>query len=164
MTTSVRSRKGPHHVSVAAVRNRAQRMLHAIGRNEAEISILLVDEQTIRELNRRYRDLNKPTDVLSFSLRQGEFCSFAGDLLGDVVVCVPIARRQARRVGHTTLDEITLLIAHGLLHLAGFDHDNRRTERRMNREVRRLVCLAIESTHRGSRRSRVGKPPCSHAS
>lgn len=90
-----------------------------------ELSVLLVDEDRSRELNRKYRGIDEPTDVLAFPmLEEGE--SNGGEeikMLGDIVICIPIALKQASEQGHSTDDEIALLGVHGLLHLLGYEDE-----------------------------------------
>lgn len=109
----------------------AQRMVVGLGLPRAEVSLLVCDDATIHALNRDHRHKDKPTDVLAFAMREGEGAEFAGDLLGDVVISVDTARRQARERGHGVGDEIRFLLAHGLLHLVGFDHPDEGSLRRM---------------------------------
>jgi probable rRNA maturation factor len=93
---------------------------------QAELSIVLVDEQTMAEHNRRWMDETGPTDVLAFPMdelrpgREGEEPPMG--LLGDVVLCPQVAERQAREAGHSLEDELHLLTVHGILHLLGYDH------------------------------------------
>jgi len=89
----------------------------------AQVTIVLVGERAMRALNKNWRGKDQPTDVLSFSQREGEGGDLHPELLGDVVICVPVARRQAREAGHCLAAELDRLAAHGLLHLAGFDHE-----------------------------------------
>lgn len=114
-------------------------MLHARGLGESELSVLLCDDTTMRRLNRRYRGIDKTTDVLAFSLREGPGAQHVGPMLGDVVLCIPQARRQARAAGRSLREELTELLAHGLLHLCGMDHRTAAEDRRMRRETRRLL-------------------------
>lgn len=86
----------------------------------------------MRTLNRRYRGKDRPTDVLSFPMREGRFSRVRKELLGDIVICVPAAARQARSAGGTLREEIDRLLVHGLLHLLGYDHE------RGGREARRM--------------------------
>ncbi len=124
------------------VLRRARAMLQALGLRGRELSIVLTDDDRIRELNRTYRRKDKPTDVLAFSQIEGQFGE--GPLLGDVVVSIPTARRQARSRGADLTTELTMLLAHGLLHLVGWDHDTAAKDREMRRETARL-CAAAET-------------------
>jgi probable rRNA maturation factor len=93
---------------------------------QAELCIKLVDEDTIAELNQRWMDKTGPTDVLAFpmdELRPGLVNEEPEEgVLGDLVVCPAVARRQAAEGGHTVTDELELLTVHGILHLLGYDH------------------------------------------
>lgn len=87
----------------------------------AQVSVLLCGEKKMRALNGRYRGRDYATDVLAFT--QDECETEEGRLLGDVVVCVPVARRQANQCGHSTWAELVFLVVHGLLHLLGYDDE-----------------------------------------
>jgi probable rRNA maturation factor len=95
-----------------------------IDRKGMEISLLLCDDALIRDLNRRYRGKDKPTDVLSFRQEDGGKAASdaAGRFAGDVVISLDSMRRNAREGGRSEEDEIKRLLVHGLLHLAGMDH------------------------------------------
>ncbi|HEY6462377.1 MAG TPA: rRNA maturation RNase YbeY [Polyangiaceae bacterium] len=129
-------------VSRADVVRRARAMLAAVQLPDAELSILLTGDDQIKKLNRIYRAKNQPTDVLAFAQREGEHGERAGRLLGDVVVSVPTTRRQAAAAGKDVGSELTMLLAHGLLHLLGWDHDTPAKDRRMRRETERLCAAA----------------------
>jgi probable rRNA maturation factor len=105
-------------------------MLTALALPQAELSILLCDDATIHELNRDYRGKDQPTDVLAFAMGEGEPSPDAG-LLGDVVISLETARRQAREQRQTIVEQVTWLLAHGLLHLLGFDHQTPEEYRQM---------------------------------
>lgn len=101
-------------------------------------SLVLVADDRIRKLNRTYRGYDQPTDVLSFPARAGEFPD-ESDYLGDIVISVETARRQASRRGSTLPRELRVLALHGLLHLLGYDHETddgemRRLEYRLRRK------------------------------
>lgn len=83
------------------------------------IELLLVDDETISEINSEYRGKNEPTDVLSFPIEP-----FAGAPLGSVVISIDTAQKVASDLNHPVLVEIKILFIHGLLHLLGFDHEN----------------------------------------
>jgi len=106
-------------------------MLSALGLEDAELSILLCDDATIRKLNRRYRKMNKATDVLAFPMGDGPGSDVQQALLGDVAISLPTATRQARQHDRPIIEEVTFLLAHGLLHLLGYDHATASEEREM---------------------------------
>jgi len=94
--------------------------------DKTEVSILFTDDKFIRSLNHKYRGIDKPTDVLSFSLQEGDDKSpevESDKLLGDIIVSVETAQRQADTLNHSIEKELTVLLIHGLLHLTGYDHD-----------------------------------------
>jgi len=112
----------------------------------AELSVALVDDGWIKSLNRDYRNIDKPTDVLAFAMREGDGGDEHGAMLGDVVISVPTARRQAERQGRSLRDELTMLLAHGLLHLLGYDHRTKSEERVMTQLTRELEAVAALPT------------------
>ncbi|ABO50992.1 protein of unknown function UPF0054 [Desulforamulus reducens MI-1] len=92
---------------------------------DAEVGLIFVDDNYIRSLNAEYRGIDKATDVLSFALNEGEEMpeeEEAEDLLGDIVISLPTAQRQAAEYGHSFNREVAYLTAHGSLHLLGYDH------------------------------------------
>lgn len=95
------------------------------------MSLLLTDDETVHELNRTYRGVDKTTDVLSFSQREGENPDDWDNLLGDVIISVDQAKRQATDYGHSMAREVGFLTVHGVLHLLGWDHEDPEDERRM---------------------------------
>jgi rRNA maturation RNase YbeY len=117
----------------ARLARNARRLLRALRLSEAELSILLVSDAEMQRLNRRWRGKDRPTDVLSFPQE-------ADGLLGDVVISVDTARRQAAEQRTTLGREADRLLIHGLLHLLGYDHERSPTEaRRMQRRERALA-------------------------
>lgn len=131
----------------------ASLVLDAIGRADAELAVSLVDDDAIRDLNLRYRGKDGPTDVLSFAQSEGEPLACAEpDSLGDVVISVETARRQAEQGGWTLDEELHRLLIHGVLHLVGHDHERGGAEaRRMQAEERRLAAL-LEASGMGCAR------------
>jgi probable rRNA maturation factor len=118
---------------------RAEAMLESLDMRDAELSILLCDDLTIRKLNRRYRKKNKATDVLAFPMQEGPGPASHPGLLGDVVISLPTATRQAAQHDRPIIQEVTFLLAHGLLHLLGYDHGNKREEREMKARTEDLL-------------------------
>jgi probable rRNA maturation factor len=118
-------------------------VLEEKGRESAEVSVVFVDDPEMRNLNRNYRGYDKATDVLAFPMNDGRFAAINPDLLGDIVVCVPAAKRQAEDREHTLERELTVLLIHGLLHLLGYDHQTR-TEEAAMRELECEYLMLVE--------------------
>jgi probable rRNA maturation factor len=146
---------------------RVAAMLSLLQLEKAELSLVLSGDAQIQELNKVYRGKDKPTDVLAFPMREGDFGRFhaahPARLLGDVIVSVPTAVRQAREAKRDTLGEITMLVAHGLLHLLGWDHETAAKDKKMRAETDRLVVAAeaadslrVRTAQRGAAKT---KPP-----
>ncbi|WP_206830894.1 rRNA maturation RNase YbeY [Alicyclobacillus fructus] len=114
-----------------------QRVLEAAAERievRGEVSVLFVDDEAIHELNRTYRQVDRPTDVLSFPMNEGEELADpdeAEPMLGDIVVSVDRAREQAESYGHSLERELAFLLVHGFLHLNGYDHEDEAGEREM---------------------------------
>ena len=99
----------------------------------------LVDDAAMAALNRAYRGVAGPTDVLAFRMTEGRFRKVSPDLLGDVVISTETARRQADARGRDLRAELALLLVHGILHLVGYDHGTARTRRKMWRRQRLIL-------------------------
>ncbi|HVZ84865.1 MAG TPA: rRNA maturation RNase YbeY [Terracidiphilus sp.] len=109
----------PSRRALAQFLGKAQMAVHLHG----QVSVLLTSDAGIRRLNRRFRGKNKATDVLSFPAEPIPGLKPAQQIAGDLAISVPTARRQAAEQGHALLIELKVLILHGLLHLAGYDHE-----------------------------------------
>jgi probable rRNA maturation factor len=111
----------------------------------AELSVLLVELDVMADLHERWMDLEGPTDVMAFpmdeleSARRPDAADLGPALLGDIVLCPAFAREQARKAGHSLLDELHLLTVHGVLHLLGYDHAEPAEEREMFTLQRRIL-------------------------
>ncbi|MFT3774724.1 MAG: rRNA maturation RNase YbeY [Minicystis sp.] len=139
----VTTRGGPFaDVSAAVIRRRAEKMLRHLRLDAVELSVALVDDATIHELNRDYRKKDKPTDVLAFPLQEPVPPKPTG-LLGDVILSIDTARKQAKKHRRTLLEELNMLLAHGLLHLLGYDHQTDAEEREMTARTRELEAAAV---------------------
>ncbi len=110
----------------------AGHLLQEEGRSlEEEITLILVDDGQIRELNRTYRKLDRVTDVLAFDLQDEMTGKEEDHILGDVVISVESAAAQAKEYGHSLEREIAFLAVHGILHLLGYDHSSAAEEKEM---------------------------------
>jgi probable rRNA maturation factor len=118
----------------------AEFTLERLGLHGSQVTVLLVGERAMRALNRTWRGRDRVTDVLSFSQREGAGGGLHPEVLGDVVVCVPVARRQAGEARHCLAAELDRLVAHGLLHLAGYEHEgDPQAARRMRRREAAII-------------------------
>jgi probable rRNA maturation factor len=125
-------------VNGRALVSTARRLLDAMNES-ASLSLTLIGDDAMRALNRGYRGKDKPTDVLSFPLDGNAAARSAERLLGDVVISVDTARRQAAAYDAPLQRELYRLLIHGLLHLKGHDHIRADERRAMEREERRLA-------------------------
>jgi probable rRNA maturation factor len=119
-------------------------MLAALNLADSELSVLLTNDAQIRELNRVHRSKDRPTDVLSFGVARN-LAPRGGDaprLLGDIVISLDTAARQAASRRRPLIAEVRWLLAHGVLHLLGFDHATVTQKQRMVAQTRRLVLAA----------------------
>jgi len=107
----------------AAMRRDVRKILALLGIGERELSLLFVDDEGVRQINRDYLRRDRPTNVIAFSLAEGDFGDVNPGMLGDVVVSVETAAREARAAGIAIEDAILYLVLHGVLHLAGYDHE-----------------------------------------
>lgn len=121
-----------------AIARAVEQVLTQLDQADAQVDVTLVDDKAIHDLNRTYRHVDSPTDVLSFALREDtpEDEPPVSDgpedlLLGDVIISLPRAEEQAREYGHSLEREVAFLAVHGTLHLLGYDHEAPETEREM---------------------------------
>ena len=115
------------------------------GPEEAEVSLMLVDDQRIHALNLEYRGVDRPTDVLSFALQEEldeePDSEFEDDMLGDIVISAERAREQAGEYGHSFEREIVYLAVHGTLHLLGYDHEEEIDKQEMRSKEEEVMAL-----------------------
>lgn len=129
----IENRQKTHEIERAILETAAQRILSVLGCPDGELSVVIVDDPQIRELNRQYLDRDRPTNVISFPMQEGEGAGLQPDILGDVVISADTAARDADEAGQPMIGEILFLLLHGILHLCGFDH-----ERGSETEARRM--------------------------
>ena len=135
MEVTFRNLNAKHKVRYDPLRRAVEEILRKEGFSQAEVSILFVDDPCIEKLNRQYRDVKAPTDVLSFPMLEGPCGSADGRHLGDIVISLDTAARQAKAFKQTLGEEVLLLTVHGLLHLLG-RHDSTEEETRILRELK----------------------------
>lgn len=117
-----------------------------MGCPEAELSILIVDDEAIREINREYLQRDRPTNVISFAMQEGEGGGIQSQVLGDVVISADTASRDAAEAALSFESELYFLLLHGILHLCGYDHERGTEEeaRRMEAREREIFSLLQE--------------------
>lgn len=106
------------------IRSTVPRIMRILDCADKEISLSFVDDEKIKELNKEYLGKDKPTNVISFSLREGEYSDINPQIMGDIIISVETAQRDALWGNLTVSQEIDFLIIHGILHLLGYNHEN----------------------------------------
>ena len=107
---------------------------------EAIFNVIIVNDEKIHEINREYRNVDRPTDVISFALEDDKTMTSEVRILGDIYVSIDTARRQAYEYYNTEKEELRFLIIHGLLHLLGYDHMNESDEKEMMSLEEEVLC------------------------
>lgn len=127
----------------ATVKTAAEKVGEMYGVAMGEVSVTLTDDAYIKTLNRQYRQMDRPTDVLSFALNEGEEPAITGgpeiNVLGDIILSVERAKAQAEEYGHSLRREIAFLTVHGMLHLLGYDHIEEAERIEMEREQKAVM-------------------------
>ena len=136
MTISIQNRQKRLTVDVVRVRRSLKRLLRELGLNDSEVSLLLVDDDQIREFNNRYLQRDQPTNVISFSMNEGAFGEIHPEVLGDIILSVETAARDAAACDIGFMDAVEFLLIHGLLHLLGYNHEN--VERKESEKMKKL--------------------------
>jgi probable rRNA maturation factor len=123
------------------IRSTVTKLLRQLDCPDKELSLLFVNDKTIQLLNKQYLGKDRPTNVLSFSLQEGKYNYINPHLLGDIVISVDTALKDATAAGLSLEEEIDVLITHGLLHLLGYNHENTTAEetRKMRVKERKLL-------------------------
>ena len=126
------------------IRRTVEVILDALDCPDGEISILIVDDPQIEKLNRKYLNRTGPTNVIAFSMREGEFSHLSPQLLGDVVISTDTAAKEAQNSGMSMEQRFTELLVHGILHLFGYDHENsEQNARKMEKKSQELLKLIL---------------------
>ncbi len=129
----------PYPLDVKSLEAAAIAALTACGVGEAELTVVITDDEAMRTVNREYRGVDAPTDVLSFAAHEGDddlvvpedLAAELARYLGDILIALPYSLRQAAHYGTTPAAELRLLVVHGVLHLLGYDHDTPEAEAKM---------------------------------
>ena len=124
MSISIQNRQKLLSVDLGRVRRSLKRLLKELGFKDSEVSLLLVDDDQIREINKDYLQRDRPTNVISFAMTEGAFGDVHPEILGDIILSVETAARDAMACDIDFMDEVEFLLIHGLLHLVGYNHEN----------------------------------------
>lgn len=148
MPVALRCDTDGHSLSLPLLTQRAEALLDLCGHATSEWSILLVDDAAMTVLNRDYRGKNKPTNVLAFALQEAGSEMPGREMLGDVIVSLDTAAREAAEEKVTLHHRVTVLLIHGLLHLLGFDHERSEQEARQMEAAEARLLAALQHTER----------------
>ncbi|MFZ0482757.1 MAG: rRNA maturation RNase YbeY [Desulfobacterales bacterium] len=108
---------------MTTIQQKTTDILNALDCDDAELSILIVDDSQIEILNKKYLRRYGPTNVIAFPMRTDRFSNINPELLGDVVISIETAEREGKRIGISMEERFTQLLVHGILHLLGYDHE-----------------------------------------
>lgn len=136
MSISIINQQKKCKIDTRRVRRSLKRLLAKLGCETKEISILFVDDEQILEINRNYLKRDRPTNVISFAMTEGSFGNVHPEILGDIVISIETALRDAVTSRLDVMDEVEFLLIHGLLHLLGYNHENGSTEDEEKMKVR----------------------------
>ena len=128
MEVLIENRQNRHELPEQEIQTTAKHILNALGYPDAQLSILIVDDDQIAEFNMTYLNHAGPTNVISFPMQEGQFSDITPELLGDVVISADTADREAQDAGMEMAERFDQLLIHGILHLVGYDHVNSETE------------------------------------
>jgi probable rRNA maturation factor len=124
MSILIEDRQKKINVNLRYVRRLLNKIMKYLDCKDKEISLLFVDNNEIREINKRYLNRDYSTNVITFSLTEGEFGNINPKVLGDIVISVETASRDAEEAGTELNDELEFLMIHGMLHLLKYNHEN----------------------------------------
>ncbi len=125
----------------------AQAILDALAFPDAELSVVLVSDPDIHALNRQYRGKDRPTNVLAFAMRDGEFGNLTPELLGDVVISMDTMAQEAADAGKPARVRFIELLIHGILHLVGFDHEASDTDAEQMEKTADKILKVLQTQH-----------------
>ena len=143
MKVAITNRQRRRPVDRKKLRKAAEKILNALGYPASELSVAIVGDRAIRRLNREYLGRDKPTNVISFAMREGPFAAVNPQLLGDVVISVDTCAREADEGGISPTARLHFLLLHGILHLTGYDHERSGETEAQRMEDRELEIFAL---------------------
>ena len=144
MEVLIDNRQSRHKISLKKTEQTVQVILDALDCPDSELSILIVDDPQIEELNQQYLDRQGPTNVIAFAMREGDFSDLSPHLLGDVVISTDTAAREAKNAAMSFEQRFNELLIHGILHLLGYDHETDEEEARIMEAKSRELMILID--------------------
>lgn len=149
MEVLITNRQNKYPISTERIQATAGKLLEALGKTDAELSLLIVDDQQIEEINKTYLGRSGPTNVIAFPMGDSGFTEVQPELLGDVVISVQTADLEASDAGYPREDRFNELLIHGILHLLGYDHEiNEQDARQMEEKSDELIAYLKQSQKR----------------
>ncbi|MHB8482867.1 MAG: rRNA maturation RNase YbeY [Nitrospiria bacterium] len=139
----IENRQRKFKLNVASAKRTARLILEVLGKEKATLSLLFVNDRAIQKFNRQFRKINKPTDVLSFPMGVSRVHPGV-NILGDIVISLETAQRQAESLGHSLKREVGFLLVHGILHLSGWDHERSPQEAKKMYKKQREILAIVE--------------------
>jgi len=133
-------------IDIPRIKHTSDKILRTLENEDSEISLTFVDDAGITEINTQYLGRDYPTNVIAFSMNEGEFGDVNPNILGDIIISTETALRNAETEGFSLEDELDYLIIHGVLHLLGYDHELPGEAKEM-REKEREIFFALKKYH-----------------
>jgi probable rRNA maturation factor len=143
MEVLIDNRQSSHKIALKKIKQTVQVILGVLDCPDGEISILLVDDPQIEELNQQYLNRQGPTNVIAFAMREGEFADVSPYLLGDVVISMDTAAKEAQIAATSMERRFNELLVHGVLHLMGFDHETSEEDAQVMEDMSREILALI---------------------
>ena len=145
MTIRIHNRQRTVSIDTAAVRKRVLQIMVYLGRSDQELSVVFGSDRLLQELNRTYRHKDRPTNVLAFPQSPTYQGEPATSMLGDVIVALPTAAREAHDLQQSLEERVIYLLLHGILHLLGHDHEGSVAQRRRMEALERQVLARLQA-------------------
>jgi len=139
MAILIENRLNKINIDIPRVSQALNNILKYLHVEDSEISVLFVDDEGIKDINNRYLNRNYPTNVIAFSMREGEFGDINPHILGDIVISAETALRDAEQENLPFEDELDYLMIHGILHLLGYDHEESESESKRMKEKEKEI-------------------------
>ena len=133
-------------VDLPRIKHSSDKILRILENEDSEISLTFVDDAGITEINRQYLGRDYPTNVIAFSMNEGEFGDVNPNILGDIIISTETALRDAEAGGLSFEDELDYLIIHGVLHLLGYDHELPGEAEEMRKKEKKIF-FALKKYH-----------------